>query len=369
MGAANALTLSELAKGVLLFGGFVALLFVGSLVLPGPVRAGALLPDGTRKQYKLNGLLLFAVLTVVVAGGTGLHILSPSIIYHHFWSLLVAANIYAFGLATSLYLQGRSARAEGSRPGGSRVVCELRNFYYGTRLNPSWMGVDLKLFSYRPSLMGLGLLNASFGYVQWETYGRISTAMLLYQVFYFLYLANYFQFEYGMLYTWDIVAERFGWMLVWGDYVLVPFFYSLPGWYLIDRLQPMPPLYVAGLVVLYGFGFWLFRGANEQKHRYKMNPRARIWGRPAEALGDKLLISGFWGIGRKLNYTGELCMYYAWTLPCGFGSVVPYLLPLWLTCFFPHRAWRDEKRCRQKYGALWTAYCKRARFRMLPFIY
>ena len=31
----------------------------------------------------------------------------------------------------------------------------------------------------------------------------------------------------------DVIAERFGWMLIWGDYVLVPFFYSLPGWFLV----------------------------------------------------------------------------------------------------------------------------------------
>jgi delta14-sterol reductase len=48
---------------------------------------------------------------------------------------------------------------------------------------------------------------------------------------------------------------------------------------------------------------------------------------------------------------------------------VPYLLPLWLTVLLSHRAWRDEKRCRVKYGELWAAYCRRARFRMIPFLY
>jgi delta14-sterol reductase len=113
----------------------------------------------------------------------------------------------------------------------------------------------------------------------------------------------------------------------------------------------------------------LFRGANQQKHRFKQDPRARIWGKPAETVGGKLLVSGFWGVGRKLNYTGELLMYYAWTLPCGFASIVPYLVPLWLTVFFPHRAWRDEQRCRAKYGAMWRDYCRRAKFKMIPFIY
>jgi len=50
-------------------------------------------------------------------------------------------------------------------------------------------------------------------------------------------------------------------------------------------------------------------------------------------------------------------------------SVVPYLLPLWLMVLFPHRAWRDDQRCRAKYGEQWEAYCRRARFRMIPFLY
>jgi delta14-sterol reductase len=86
-------------------------------------------------------------------------------------------------------------------------------------------------------------------------------------------------------------------------------------------------------------------------------------------VGGKLLVSGFWGVGRKLNYTGELCCYLAWSLTTGLSSVVPYLLPLWLMVLFPHRAWRDDQRCREKYGPLWDEYCKRARFRMIPFLY
>ena len=48
---------------------------------------------------------------------------------------------------------------------------------------------------------------------------------------------------------------------------------------------------------------------------------------------------------------------------------VPYILPLWLAGLLGHRAWRDDQRCREKYGELWTDYCHRVRFRMLPFIY
>jgi delta14-sterol reductase len=171
-----------------------------------------------------------------------------------------------------------------------------------------------------------------------------------------------------MLYTWDIVAERFGGMLIWGDYVLVPFFYGIAGLYLVNDWRPLAAWQAAGLGLLFGLGLWLFRGANGQKHRAKEDPTARIWGRPAQLMGGKLLVSGFWGIGRKLNYTGEILVYLAWTLLCGWQPA-PYLLPLWLAGLLAHRAWRDERRCKAKYGELWDDYCRRARFRMIPYIY
>ena len=62
-------------------------------------------------------------------------------------------------------------------------------------------------------------------------------------------------------------------------------------------------------------------------------------------------------------------LYWSFTLLSGFDSFVPYLLPTWLICLLSHRAWRDDKRCRQKYGSLWEQYCKRATFKMVPFIY
>ena len=180
------------------------------------------------------------------------------------------------------------------------------------------------MFSYRPSLIGLALTDLSLACLQIAAHGRLAPRMALYQVFSFLYLANYFQFESGMLFTWDVVSEKFGWELVWGDYVLVPFFYSLPAWYLVDNFDPIPPVMLAAVILLYAGGFATFRGANQQKHRFKQDPHARIWGQPARTLEGRLLVSGFWGIGRKLNYTGELCMYWAWTLLCGFTRSCPF---------------------------------------------
>jgi delta14-sterol reductase len=349
----SAYGLREAVLGVI---AFVALLFLGSIILPGRVDAGVASEDGSRRAYKLNGLLLFVVVLTGAAAGHWAGLFSLASLPSRLPSLLVVANILAFAASFAL----------------SRRGCGwnwLTQFFLGAESNPSWLGIDLKMFSYRPSLIGLALMNLSLAALQLKLYGHLTPRMLLYQILVLVYVGNYFQFEGGMLFTWDVLVERFGWMLIWGDYVLVPFFYSLPGWFLVDNQGPLPIEAMAVSVLLYAVGFWLFRGANQQKNQFKRDPNARIWGQPARSLEGRLLVSGLWGIGRKLNYTGELCMYYTWTLLCGFQSFVPFLVPLWLTVFLPHRAWRDDKRCRAKYGALWESYCSHARFRMIPFVY
>ena len=349
------LTLADILAASAGYVGFVAILFVGSLLLPGPVREGALRPDGTRQRYKLNGLALF-VATLVLAAVAQLHGWSLAVILHVLPALALAANVFAFSAA--FLLLGRSPQRH-----------RLRDYLLGSQRDPTLLGIDLKLFSYRPSLIGLMLINLSTAAAELAERGHLSLAMALYQALFLVYIANYFQFERGMLFTWDITEERFGLMLIWGDYVLVPFFYCLPGLWLLFHPHDLAPTAALGVAALFCAGFWLFRGANQQKHRFRQNPDALIWGRRAETLGGRLLVSGFWGIGRKLNYTGEICIYTAFAMTAGFSSPVPYLVALWLGTLLVHRAWRDDKRCRAKYGTLWEAYCRRVRFRMVPFIY
>lgn len=38
----------------------------------------------------------------------------------------------------------------------------------------------------------------------------------------------------------------------------------------------------------------VFRGANKQKHDFKKNSKAPIWGKPPKVIGGKLLASGYW---------------------------------------------------------------------------
>lgn len=354
----QSITGSSLLTASAFWGVFLILLFVGSRWLPGRTQQGVLLADGIRLTYLLNGLRLFVLMLLLIAIATWFWGFSLRWLYDNFWAMFVVANVFAFSMTGLLYVLAPD-KSDGLWKG----------LWFGATRNPNWFGVDLKMFSYRPSLFGLALLNLSFAYVQYGQYGKISTAMMCYQAMTLFYLLSTFQYEHGMLSMWDIIEEKFGWMLVWGDYVLVPFFYCIPGFFLIHPGHEPPVWAIVGLCFLFGFGFWLFRGANAQKNQYKQDPTLPIWGKTPEALEGRLLVSGFWGIGRKLNYTGEILVYLSWTLLTGFGSFWPYLLPLWLFSLLIHRAWRDEQRCHAKYGELWERYCARAKFRMIPFVY
>jgi delta14-sterol reductase len=220
----------SLLVGFALALGFVLGLFLLSIVVPGPMREGATLKDGTRRKYKLNGLPILLVVAAGLGVSQWLHLFSLAIIPNHILALFVAANVVSVLLTAWLYFSGRN-RKDAVREG------LFSDVWYGVELNPELLGVDVKMWAYRPSLIGLFVINASFAIVQWERDGELSTAMILYQAFTAIYVFNYFQFEYGMLHTWDIVQERFGFMLVWGDLAFVLFAYSVVGWYLIDRIE------------------------------------------------------------------------------------------------------------------------------------
>jgi delta14-sterol reductase len=343
--------------------GFLGALFLGARFLPGLERAGYPQPDGIVKDYKLTGMTLFFVAHMVVGVmvfGFGIS-LTPVVM--HFWSLFAVALAIAVLITAVLYFQGRR---DGLGRSSNNLVQDL---WLGNELNPTWLGVDLKMFMYQPSLIGANLLVVAFANAQHDLYGKITPQMACLLGFWWAYLFTHYVKEEFMLSTWDVIAEKFGFMLVWGDLVYVPFLYTLPCWWLVDEKRPFVAWQWGGLSLLCLASLWVFREANWQKERYKRTPNATIWGKKPELVGGRLLASGWWGIGRKINYTGEIGVYICFALTTGFEHAWPYLLPVSLIALLSQRAARDDKKCASKYGEVWTAYCARTRFRMIPFVY
>jgi protein-S-isoprenylcysteine O-methyltransferase Ste14 len=74
-------------------------------------------------------------------------------------------------------------------------------------------------------------------------------------------------------------------------------------------------------------------------------------------------------LARHANYLGDWMMALAWSLPCLFGSIVPYFYPLWFGFLLITRERRDDRWCSRKYGADWDRYRERVPRRIVPWIY
>lgn len=87
----------------------------------------------------------------------------------------------------------------------------------------------------------------------------------------------------------------------------------------VAPLQPLSTAAVAGIVALQCLGYLVFRGANSQKDLFRREPGhprvATLRTLPTER-GTRLIISGWWGIARHINYTGDWLMGWA----AGVGS-------------------------------------------------
>ena len=90
-----------------------------------------------------------------------------------------------------------------------------------------------------------------------------------------------------------------------------------------------------------------------------------VWGKKAEyitagyinARGEKstslLLCSGWWGVARHFHYLPEITGAFFWTCPALFETPAPYFYVIFLILLLTDRAFRDDVRCRAKYGKHW----------------
>jgi 7-dehydrocholesterol reductase len=173
--------------------------------------------------------------------------------------------------------------------------------------------------------------------------------------------------------------DRLGFYLAWGSMVWIPFMYTLQAAYLARHPVRLSPAATIGILALAGAGYALFLSANRQRDRFRRSDGAvRIWRRAATSIPasyttadgavhhTRLLTSGWWGLARHANYAGDIMMAAAVSLACGFAHPLPYFYAVYLTVLLLHRIHRDDRRCREKYGAAWAAYCAAVPYRMVP---
>jgi len=276
----------------------------------------------------------------------------------------------------------------------------IYDYFMWPILNPRIGSFDIKFFfELRVGIMQWFFTTVAMALKMRDETGVISSAMILICFYHLCFVNACYKGEQCVPMSMDIIYEKFGWMLCFLDLVTVPFIFPLQAYYLY-KIGPFEHSLIFTLfcAFLHIIGYWIFDTANSQKDYFREenlkvlkygetgpvklknkikkgfpilpwdkidNPKALETQR-----GTKLLLSGWWGIARHMNYTGDLMMAWSWGLVCGFGSLFPYIYAAaYLTPLLLHREYRDNKICKEKYGPVWDEYCKRVPYRLIPGIY
>ena len=340
------------------------------------------------------------------------------------YTQLITANLgIAFALATFVYVRSfsvKSGNAENRElAAGGHSGNLVYDWFIGRELNPRitlpFFGeIDIKVFcELRPGMLGWILMDLAFMAHQYKLYGLVSDSMIMITVFQSLYVFDALWMEPAMLTTMDITTDGFGFMLAFGDLAWLPFIYSLQARYLAVYPVHLGVAGILGILAVQGLGYYIFRSSNNEKNRFRTNPddpKIAHLKYMETASGSKLLISGWWGTARHINYLGDWIMAWSYCLPTGiagylvqysspapidgqspvdgsfvggpsapteivqgeargWGMAVTYFYVLYFAILLIHREMRDEEKCLRKYGKDWEEYRKKVPWRMLPGVY
>ncbi|KAF3059390.1 Delta(14)-sterol reductase [Daldinia childiae] len=393
---------------------FSALLY---RILPATEVEGSELSSGGRLKYRFNAFSSHMFTLSLCLAGTvaqGAEFPVWTFIADNYVQILTANIIIAYSLATFVYVRSFSVKpgnpqfrqlAEGGCSGNL-----IYDFYIGRELNPRVTlpiigEIDIKEWmELRPGMLGWILLNCAFISKQYRTFGYVTDSIVFIAIVQTVYCLDAVYMEPAILTTIDIINDGFGFMLSFGDLVWVPFIYSQQTRYLSTHPVTLGWLGTTGVSILLIAGFGIFRLSNLQKNIFRTNPndpRVSHIKYIETKTGSRLMISGWWGVARHINYFGDWLQSWPYALPTGFagyvvmsagsnlegaiktldgreivqgpakywGMLFTYFYVVYFAVLLIHRDGRDDEKCVKKYGEDWEKYKSIVKYKIVPGIY
>ncbi|XP_067831116.1 delta(14)-sterol reductase TM7SF2-like isoform X2 [Heptranchias perlo] len=352
--------------------GFVLFQMMLYLLPIGKVVKGKRTTTGEQDHYHINGFYAILI-TIVVLGSLWFFGLADVTIGHDKCLQIAFSGIsVSVFLSIVWFLKSFTVTKEQLKNYGEKGNF-IQDFCMGRELNPKFGKLNIKFFSMlRIGFIGWALFNLSILAEDIEQNGRASLALGLVVGFQLLYILEALYDEESVVFTKEITSDMFGYIMTFGEIVWIPFTSSLQAIYLLHHPQELTYLQVAIIVLIYAVGFFIYNRSNDQKNKFRSHPQDVAFA-GLETIdtntGTKLLVSEWWGWLRHPNYLGDIVVHLAWSLPCGFSHIIPYLQLLFCIHILTKRTIEIEEDCHRRYGAAWEEYCRRVKYRMLPYIY
>uniref|UniRef100_A0A7S2RJ36 7-dehydrocholesterol reductase n=1 Tax=Rhizochromulina marina TaxID=1034831 RepID=A0A7S2RJ36_9STRA len=355
----------------------VELLFMKAM--PGAKFEATMTAKGNTPVYKANGMQSFLGSLALLLGLAYYGVINPAVVYDKFGELLMSMNVFALLFCAMLLVKGYLAPSSTDSGSTGNMIID---FYWGTELYPRVFGWDVKTFTncrFGMMFWALGIL--CFAFKQYEDLGHISSSMFVCVALQLIYITKFFWWETGYWCSMDIQHDRAGYYICWGCLVWLPCVYTSQTFYLVKHPVQLGTVGTILNLVAGFLAIWINYDADRQRQFFrKCNGECTIWGSAPRMIIAKytskgeermslLLASGWWGLSRHFHYIPEILASLFWTVPSvGIteNQVIPYFYVVYLTILLFDRAWRDDERCRSKYGRYWEQYCDIVPKKVIP---
>ena len=370
--------LFELSTGEKIAGLFTPLAIfaafaVVQLILPGRWVPGYVInPEtGEPRRYRLNGILVFVI--AVLVWGFELTGLDRDWFYRT--SLYAVAGGTAFAALFTAIAVHSQPKVDGRNPVVDFCMGRVQELsFFNNRL-------DLKMTFHVVGGTMLAVNAMSGAAWHYDRFGDdANPGVFLYAAIFTFYVFDYFIFERVQLYTFDLIHEKMGFKMFWGDLIVYGWLFILPLYGMAAQPDPgfstaWTYVWIIGASALFLFGWGISRGANLQKYTFKRWPDRKFLGliepEYIEAGDRKILTSGLWGVARHFNYMGEGFLALSVALSFGhFDNPWAWTYMVFVVSMFTWRQIEDDRACAEKYGAeKWAEYQAQVKYRIMPGVY
>lgn len=347
--------------------------------MPGKEFKATLTPKGNRPIYTANGMASYLFTLATLLTGSYLGYFRPAIVYDKFGEILSSMNVFALLFCTMLLIKGNYAPSStDSGSTGNYII----DFWWGTELYPRIFGWDVKMFTNcRIGMMywAVGILCYAAKNIEIND-GKIQIGMFVNVALQLIYITKFFHWEMGYMCSMDIQHDRAGYYICWGCLVWVPSVYTSTSFYLAEHAPELSPL--TGMFMFCAGLLMIFINYDSDNQRYvfrRTEGECLIWGeKPKKIIAEYttdagetrkslLLLTGWWSISRHFHYVPEILAAFFWSVPAlNTNFIAPYFYLTFLTILLVDRAFRDDDRCRRKYGTYWDTYCKEVPYKIVP---